>query len=395
METSELVVWSAMLGGLLTLVTVAVADVVIFRSVAAWRGLVFILTAGFSSVLLCGLVEHWFTLLSGTAVLVLKVSLAPLSGALALNYLGRWMGVASQDPLVHAITVWGSAGMIAAGAIMAALAMVMPPENAPELLAATAIATGLTVVLGTVASVRVAMMGDTLARAMVLACVFLAMMVAGLHASNLHLAFVGTGFRVVTAFSTVAFFLLVTALSIRRSRITRQLERLAGLAQGADPATGLPRGSVLLSKVDDAFWRSARMHRECSVICIHIRNLYELGEVAGHQVDQQLLVALAARIRRAVGFRNVVGLYHPRCFVVVISAVKEQRIVQNMELRIRYVLAKPLSVVGDDDGHHEFLARFGIGVVTVHATSADPATVIDEAERIALSTNVGPQDPLE
>lgn len=376
-----------MLGGLLTLITVALADVVMGRSVAAWRGLLFILTSGFSSVLLSGLVEYWFAGLPGTAVLVLKVSLAPLSAALGLNYLGRWVGVASQDPLVHAITVWGSAGMIATGAFLAALAMVAPPENIPELLAATAVATGLAVVLGALASVRVALMGDTLARAMVLASVFLAMMVAGLHATNLRLAFVGTGVRVVTAFSTVAFFLLVTALSIRRSRMTRRLERLAGLAQGADPATGLPRGSVLLSKVDDAFWRSARLHRECSVICIHIRNLYELGEVAGHQVDQQILVALAARIRRAVGFRNVVGLYHPRCFVVVISAVKEQRIVQNMELRVRYVLAKPLSVIGDSDGHHEFLARFGIGVVTVRATSADPAIVIDEAERIALSSN--------
>ena len=392
MGTSELLVWSAMLGGLLTLVTVALADVAIVRSLAAWRSMLFILTAGFSSVLLSGLVEYWFGGLPGTAILVLKVSMAPLSAALALNYLGRWMGVASQDPLVHAITVWGSTGMIAVGAIMAVLAMVLPTESAPGLLATTAIATGIAVILGAIASVRVAVMGDTLARAMVLAFVFLAMMVAGLHANNLQLEFVGTGLRVATAISTVAFFMLATALSIKRSRMTRRLERLAGLAQGADPATGLPRGSVLLSKVDDAFWRSARMHRECTVVCIHIRNLYELGEVAGHQVDQQILVALAARIRRAVGFRNVVGLYHPRCFVVVISAVKEQRMVENMVLRIRYVLGKSLTVVGDGESNHAFLARFGVGVITVNANSADPATVIDQAERMAFTSNSGPPD---
>lgn len=381
-----------MLGGLLTLVTVSVADVAATRSMASVRGLLFILTTGFASVLLSGLVEVWFAEMKGTGGLVLKVSLAPLSAALALNYLGRWMGVASQDPLVHAVTVWGSAAMIATGACMALVAMAWPDEHVPDLLAATALATGLAIVMGAVASVRAAVMGDRLARGMVVAFVFLATMVAGLHANSLQMSFVGNGVRVVTACSTVLFFLLVTALSIKRSRMTRRLERLAGLAQGADPATGLPRGSVLLSKVDDAFWRSARMRRECTVICIHIRNLYELGEVAGHQVDQQILVALAARIRRAVGFRNVVGLYHPRCFVVVISAVKEQRIVQNMELRVRYVLGKPLTVVGDGEGHHEFLARFGIGVVTVHAAAADPANTIDEAERLAFSAHVSPQD---
>jgi GGDEF domain-containing protein len=363
-------------------------------SVATWRGLAFILTAGFSGLLLTGLLEFTFPALSGTILLILKTSFAPLSGALALTYLGLWLGVAAEDQLIHATTVWGSTGVLLAAAILVGLALIYPGDKNADLLGVTATVNGIAAVLGAVASVRAMVLGDLLARWMVVAFGFLTIMVAGLHANSLHLSFVGTGTRILTAFSSVAFFLLATALSIRRTRMTRKLERLAGLSHGADPATGLPRGSVLLSKVDDAFWRSARMQRECTVICLHIRNLYELGEVAGHQVDQQILSALAARTRRAVGFRNVVGLYHPRCFVVVISAVKQPRMVESTLMRLRHIMTKPLTVVGDGESHHTFVARFGIGMVTVHAASADPSAAIDQAEQLALAADRGPEDAL-
>jgi GGDEF domain-containing protein len=392
MEPRELIIWSAMLGGLLTLATVALADVAMHRSVAAWRGLAFLLTTGFSALLLTGLAEYFFPALAGRPLLVLKTSLAPLSGALALSYLGQWMGVAAEDLLIRVTTIWVSGGLLASAGAMAALSLISPEENTTHLLTITAVLNGLAVVFGAIASMRAVLLGDQLARWMVVACLFLAITVAGLHGHNLQLAHPGTGASVAIAFSTVAFFLVTTALGIRRSRMLRQLTRLAGLSLGADPATGLPRGSVLLSKVDDAFWRSSRTHRECTVVCLHVRNLYELGEIAGHHVDQQILVALAARIRRAVGFRNVVGLYHPRCFVVVISAFKQPRAVESTVLRLRYVLSKPLTVVGDGEGNHSFIPRFGIGTVTVNASDADPATVIDQAERMACSADRDPHE---
>jgi len=82
---------------------------------------------------------------------------------------------------------------------------------------------------------------------------------------------------------------------------------------------------VLLAKVDDALWRAERAHAQCTAVACTLRNLYSMSEAAGHTVDQQILSAMAARLRRAVGFRYVVGLYHPRCFVVVISAGPTRR----------------------------------------------------------------------
>jgi GGDEF domain-containing protein len=142
---------------------------------------------------------------------------------------------------------------------------------------------------------------------------------------------------------------------------------------------------VLLSKVDDAIWRSARMNQECTVICVYLRNLYELAEIAGHNADQQILSAVSARLRRAIGFSHVMGLYHPRCFVIVISTYSQTRLVDKTIQRLRYLLTKPLQVEGLDDTSHSFVPRIGIGQMQVTADNADPATVIEHAEHLAMA----------
>lgn len=370
-----------MLGGLLTMAAVALADVLMNRSVASWRGLIFVLMLGSCAMLMTSLPALWFPELSPTIWLTLKASLGPLCGALSLIYLGLWLGTAAEDRVVYYCLAWGATVLIGTSVLLAFWALNYEGQSPEDVIKVAAGFSGAAVLLALGVSVRAHVLGDELARWMVVACVFLAGMSLGLYTYTLHPAWFDWQGMALTAFCTVAYFLLATALAVRRNRQHRKLLRLAGLAQGADPATGLPTGSVLLSKVDDAFWRGARMHGQCTVVCLHLHNLYELGESAGHRVDQQILTSITARIRRAVGFRCVVGLYHPRCFVVVISGIKHEELVERTVLRLRMVLSKPLNVVGLDEAFHTFMPRYGMGVVTVHAASADPVAVVDEAER--------------
>jgi GGDEF domain-containing protein len=144
---------------------------------------------------------------------------------------------------------------------------------------------------------------------------------------------------------------------------------------------------VLLSKLDDAIWRSARMNQECTVICLRLQNLYELAEIVGHHADQQILSAMTARIRRAIGFQQLVGLYHPQCFVVVISTYSNTRLVEKAMQRLQYLMTKPLQVIGLDEATHTFTPRMGMGSVPVLSENCDPATVLDQAERLSLTNN--------
>ena len=135
------------------------------------------------------------------------------------------------------------------------------------------------------------------------------------------------------------------------------------------------------------------MNADSAVICLHLRNLYELSDAAGHSADQQILTILTARVRRAVGFRCVVGLYHPRCFVVVQSAVKHSATVHRTVERLRHLLAKPLNVIGLNEQNYVFTPQFSLGLVMVASHSADPAHAIDQAERIAIGSEQAPATP--
>jgi hypothetical protein len=104
---------------------------------------------------------------------------------------------------------------------------------------------------------------------------------------------------------------------------------------------------------------------------------------------------MAARIRRTAGFRCVVGLYHPRCFVMVISADKRREFVGLTVSRLRSLVAKPLIVVGQDDVRHHFAPRLGVGVVTLDAAGAKPMDALNEAERLAMATVRDPKGVTE
>ena len=89
-----------MLGGLLTLAASVIFDVVINRNVASARNLLFVVVMGSTCVLLTGLPEALWPDLPDAVLMPLKVSLGPLSGAIALNYLGTWLGGMREDVLV-------------------------------------------------------------------------------------------------------------------------------------------------------------------------------------------------------------------------------------------------------------------------------------------------------
>ena len=380
-----------MSGGLLTLVATALADTLFSRNLNSWRNLLFVLIAGASCVILTGLLEVLFPGLSSRVVMLLKLSTGPLSSVVALSFLGIWLGGMREDVIVHRITAWGYSTLFFFALALGALAVQSSSQDFHQLLQASAAITLVAVLLGLIATVRAAMLGDPLARWMVLACVCMAVMTAGLYSKGLGVEGFGLGTWILTAVCTVAYFLIATALIITRIRQGRRLARLARLQLGADPATGLPTGSILLSKVEHAFWRTARFGGDCTVVCLHLRNLYELGDAAGHGVEHQILVAVAARIRRAAGFRCVVGLYHPRCFVVVISSDKSRQFVNMTVSRLRHLVADPLSVVGLDGARHNFTPDLGMGVVTLNPANATPLEVINDAERQALGPASAPK----
>ena len=386
----EIVIWSAMLGGLVTLAAFALFDALLRQRIASWRAFSFVALTGAASVLLSGLPEVIWPQVNLQFIHFLQNSAPLTTSAFTLYLLGLWLGTGLDDRLLRMAVVTGPVALLAIAVTMGAWTLAVPDERWHDLLQISAVINAAALVLPALASVRAARAGDRWAWGMVLVTVLLTVVVGGLYAKALQYQPEGVGLWALTATCTVAFFTLATYLGLRRDRYMSQLERMAAQALSDDPATGLPKGSVLLSKLGDALWRGARRNRECTVVCLYVRNLYELGETAGHATDQRILAAMAARIRRAVGFLHTVGLYHPRCFVVVITAEPGSRLIDKCLQRLRYIMPQPLPVTGQDHAVHVFSPRMGMGWVQVSHADTDPMAVLEEAEHRAHATDLVP-----
>lgn len=379
-----------MLGGVLTLLAVAIGDALASRSMASVRNALFLLIAGGSCVLMSGLPEVFFPDLPERLVMVLKAGLGPLAGAMGLYYLGNWLGGVREDSQVHQFTVIGGTVLLMAALALAALATQVERADFRALLALAAAVNMVPVLLALLAVRRAIQLGDPLARWMSLGIVCLAASTAGLYARGLNVAGPGLGTWLATAACVVSYFLIASVLGLLRNRHNRELARLSRLDQGTEPATGLPTGAALLTEVEHAFWRTARRGGVCTVVCLHVGNLYELSDTPAQGSEHQILSTLAARVRRAAGFRCVVGLYHPRCFVVVMSSDKLTEATLEVITRLRSTVPLPLSVMDAQQVCQPFTPEVGVGVVTLEPDSATPMEVINQAERRALGA-VGEQ----
>ena len=388
MSTHEIGLWSALAGGLLTLAALSLTDLFpLGRNLGAVRNAVFVLLGGTAVIVVSGLPEALFPGLTSHGLTTTKIAIGPLAAGLILYYLGLWFGGPREDVVVHHIATWGSRFILLASAGLIVSAQIAPSEYISNLLAVAGAITLLAALLGIGMSIRATHRNDPLARWMALACILLFLMAAGVYIRGLQVSFVGLKTWALTVALGIAYFVLTVALVGKRNRDNLKLSRLARMDPIIEPTTGLPSGSSLVSKVEHAFWQAARRQGRCTVVCIHLRNLYELADSVGHGVDYQILLIMAARIRRVVGFRCLVGIYHPRCFVVVLDTDRHRERMSTMLLRLKASLPQPMQVLGTDAQTHAFTPTIGLGLVEASAESANPLDVLHYAEREAQYSN--------
>lgn len=385
MPASEIAIWSAMLGGLLTLAGLALGDAIGHRTTAAVRNLMFVLVTGTSCVVMTGLPEAFFPFLPGRLMLMLKASLGPMAGAMGLYFIGTWLGGVREDAKVHKITTWGATLLLFASLALVLVASQIDLENFRPLLIGAAVVNMVPVLLALGAVTRATQLGDPLAPWMMLAIACLTTLTLGHYLHALNVPGLGMATQLFTAVVTVTFFLIASVLGVIRNRQARLLVRLSRLEPGSDPATGLHTGAALIADMEHAFWRTARLQGECTVVCLHLSNLYEFAEASGSTIEQQIQVTVAARIRRAAGFRCVMGLYHPRCFVVVIYTDRHQPPVNETVGRLRNMVGQPMIVTDSQHARQVFRPSLGMGVVTVDPSHVTPLEVLNDAERKALA----------
>jgi GGDEF domain-containing protein len=384
MSPAENTLWSLMAGGLWVTSLIALGDTLTTRSVAAVRTTIFISAITIICFLLTGLPESLFPEIPTRLLAMLNTTLGPLSCSFGLRYLSVWIGGAREDPWTDGLSRFGSAVIFLAACALVVLASVAPAQDFAELQYAAAFCELITVAVVFTVSIRATRLGDPLARWLTMACPLLVVTIVVLNLREIN-APMSLPVQAFGALSTVAFLLAVSQLAIIRNRRNRQLKRSTRVDVEIDPVTGLPTGPKLIAAVEHAFWRAQRLHGQCLAICVHVSNLYELGDPQGHTTNNQILAAASARIRRASGFRCVVGVYHPRCFIILFSQEKRLRAEVGALERIRHFMNQPLEVRNSRNQRLLFRPVVGISSLTLDPAQTSAIDALNELEHRAMA----------
>lgn len=159
-------------------------------------------------------------------------------------------------------------------------------------------------------------------------------------------------------------------LAVERREVQDRLERAAT----HDALTGLPNRRLLLDRLDRALARRARDGRAVCVLFVDLDGFKRVNDDRGHQVGDEVLMAVAERLRAIVRDVDTVGRLAGDEFVLVCEEVDGDG-AQQLAHRVSATLSQPY-VIGD----RPVQVGVSVGLAQPARFRRDPEQVLMEAD---------------
>jgi diguanylate cyclase (GGDEF)-like protein len=111
-------------------------------------------------------------------------------------------------------------------------------------------------------------------------------------------------------------YVLATGRTRALSTVRERTDELRHLALH-DPLTGLPNRALILDRIDQMLHRGRREHLPVAVLFLDLDNFKDINDTLGHAAGDELLVAVAARLRGATRSGDTVGRLGGDEFVIL------------------------------------------------------------------------------
>lgn len=165
-----------------------------------------------------------------------------------------------------------------------------------------------------------------------------------------------------------------------RKRYEEQLTRLAF----HDPLSNLPNRALFIASVQHAIARSVRLNRQIAVLFLDLDNFKVVNDSLGHQYGDQLLVAVAERLRACIRPLDIVARLGGDEFTILLEDVVEIDQAVQVAERIQEQLLLPFFI-----GGHELFTGASIGI-TMSASDYDhPEELVRDADLAMYSAKTG------
>ena len=126
-----------------------------------------------------------------------------------------------------------------------------------------------------------------------------------------------------------------------------------------DPLTRLPNRQHFLERLAAARARVSTQDLEVGVVFVDVDNFKNINDSHGHEAGNELLVALAARLRAAVRPSDIVARFGGDEFLVLAERLSDARDATKLAWRLAHSLRTPFSV-----GSREISVTASFGVAT-------------------------------
>jgi diguanylate cyclase (GGDEF)-like protein len=163
-----------------------------------------------------------------------------------------------------------------------------------------------------------------------------------------------------------------------------------------DPLTGLPNRILLLERIEHALLGRRRSGKQVAVLFIDLDDFKKVNDVSGHQVGDDLLVALGVRITHLMRPGDTLARLSGDEFIIVCHELDDESQVEGIAKRLDEAIALPFDLDGlaelltasigiafadDGDNPEDLLHRADVAMYQVKHKGGAHHQIIDRAEQ--------------
>ena len=142
-----------------------------------------------------------------------------------------------------------------------------------------------------------------------------------------------------------------------------------------DPLTGLPNRALFMDRLERAFTRANRRGSMVAVQFMDLDNFKVINDSLGHEVGDQLLVAVAERIKHCLRPEDTAARLGGDEFTILIEAVDSMTDAVRVAERIAEILQPPFAL-----DQHEVFSTTSIGIALSSPLQKQPADLLRHAD---------------
>ena len=152
-----------------------------------------------------------------------------------------------------------------------------------------------------------------------------------------------------------------------------------------DSLTNLPNRTLFIEQLEQAIGQSQTNDQsQYAVLFLDLDRFKIINDSLGHQVGDELLVAIARQLENCIRQKDVVARLGGDEFVVLLNNIRTKQEVIHVAQRILENLATPLYLQG-----HEIFTSASIGVLAETAQYQNPAEVLRDADIAMYQAKAG------